>query len=954
MSTKFLSPGWRMPRNANQSKQSNYSMDFDGGSRIDCGNDIQIFTDSHSYSFWVKKPTISEGYIFGYGIDSVVIFFGDGRIRFYTGGLTSGTDFYSSTSLSTNTWYHICCTYEKNGDKKIYIDGSLDNTISTSGTIQTGGVGLTIAARNLGGSISHYFTGQLDGMCLFNYALLSSQVTTLWGGGTSVSNPMALPSPPIAYYPLGTSAWNGNFLAENNAIGDYVFDFSGNDDCVDVASSNDFAFGTNGYSLSLWFKPDGNNSGLSNAGVNILDMRSTSVNEPVPSLWLRTDGASGFIKLLVQLNAKAQATVTLNSGNWYHVIVTNDGYTSKIYLNGNTTPIASGTDTTNYLAAPLKIGKFYANTQYSFNGKISNVQIFNTALPDTEVETLYNNGSPIKTLANIPQSSNLKAWYKLDASEIYNSLSTEWSVDNNQNPSNYDGSVYFNGTFTGGWTSQVLLPSNFTFSFWIKTTYTGSTYTSFLESASSIPANEGYDVFRYNNMASGRWRLNTNIGGLSNVPVTPVINDGKWHNIIVNYNPTTTTMTVYTDNQQSYSSSSWDIGTNQQNITRLGKAFDGSGAAFTDTNLSNLAVWTGDLTTSQRAELFNNGTPSILTTHSNYSNLNHWWTMQDKTGGFQDVVGSSTNVSLPTAVIETGFVNALAGNSSGMSQTNLVQSDLQTVAPFSKYALNFDAIDLDRIDTGVKLFNDMTSFTASIWAKGWSTSTLSVLMSQYDGGNNPGPFILTARHSTNTDGFTAWIDIGGTFYTSHNDIGFSDNTKWINLVATWDGSNIILYINGIAGQTTSASGTIRNTTLYNFFIGGYPVGINSNSYDGELSNCAVWNTALSATQVREIYNEGLPSDLNSHSAVSSLASWWQLGENSSFASNWICADEKGTNNGESVNMGVDALTNGVGTTANGTSSGMAVGALVGNAPYSTANAISSGMAVTAKGTDVPS
>ena len=47
-------------------------------------------------------------------------------------------------------------------------------------------------------------------------------------------------------------------------------------------------------------------------------------------------------------------------------------------------------------------------------------------------------------------------------------------------------------------------------------------------------------------------------------------------------------------------------------------------------------------------------------------------------------------------------------------------------------------------------------------------------------------------------------------------------------------------------------------------------------------------------------------------------------------------------------MGVDALTNGVGTTANGTSSGMAVGALLGNAPYSNANAISSGMAVTAR------
>ena len=37
----------------------------------------------------------------------------------------------------------------------------------------------------------------------------------------------------------------------------------------------------------------------------------------------------------------------------------------------------------------------------------------------------------------------------------------------------------------------------------------------------------------------------------------------------------------------------------------------------------------------------------------------------------------------------------------------------------------------------------------------------------------------------------------------------------------------------------------------------------------------------------------------------------------------------------------DALVNGVGTTANGVSSGMSEGNLVGDAPYSTANALSS-------------
>ena len=110
---------------------------------------------------------------------------------------------------------------------------------------------------------------------------------------------------------------------------------------------------------------------------------------------------------------------------------------------------------------------------------------------------------------------------------------------------------------------------------------------------------------------------------------------------------------------------------------------------------------------------------------------------------------------------------------------------------------------------------------------------------------------------------------------------------------------------------------------------------------------------MTASQVREVYNEGLPSNLHNFSGTAPVA-WWQLGENSSFNGNdWICADEIGSNNGQSNGMPVGALTNGVGTTANGTSTGMSEGSLIGDAPYSTANAISSGMPVTARGTDVP-
>jgi hypothetical protein len=63
MSTKFLSPGWRMPRNANQSKQSNYSMDFDASSSQYVDTNFvpaDNLTLDCSISAWVNMPAINN------------------------------------------------------------------------------------------------------------------------------------------------------------------------------------------------------------------------------------------------------------------------------------------------------------------------------------------------------------------------------------------------------------------------------------------------------------------------------------------------------------------------------------------------------------------------------------------------------------------------------------------------------------------------------------------------------------------------------------------------------------------------------------------------------------------------------------------------------------------------------------------------------------------------------
>jgi len=946
MSTKFLSPGWRMPRNANQSKQSNYSMDFDTSSTHIEFATIQLNT-TKSVSFWVNWNTTITGVMLGGGSGNYYpqIHETGGATRFYVRD-TGGVDYYTYNSLlNTNQWYHVCIT--GNGTTaKVYLDGSLIGTMTD----------YTPALKyiNTENGSQYGMVGKLDAVCIFDYELSLSQITTLYGTGSAIGNPMALPRTPIAYYPLGESAGgfvggSGTWLTENNAIGDYVFSFDRNassasgNDRIDISSFNY----TGDKTVSFWINWDSNAEGcVLGHNTNVYYYPYIRYYNNYTHIWLK-DSSSGV--------GQVRYSVSPDVGRWYHYCITGDGTTATVYIDG----VSVGTTTDRN----LDINQINAYDNILGNDcKLSNVQIFNTALSGPEVETLYNYGSPIQTLANIPQNSNLKAWYKLDASEIYNGTSTKWEV--NQALSFWKNSVDFNLTDSSANrayiqcanTTNLNLTGAMTISAWMKGDQISSGSYNGLGTQGNSPS-RGYGLLRGTNNAI--FSISDNGSNFLNVSSPSNTWLDGWNHIVGVFDPNSR-FELYVNGVFSASGTNYAQQTST-NPFQIGSRGDGSNLYNWLGQLSNVSIWNtalsnggvsvGSVAGGEIATLYNGGEPlqDLLTGPQN-SNLLSWWKLDNITTGIQDSKGTNngTIVTLGNGSVSkfNQSVSTLNGTSSGMNQSNLVQSDLQTVAPYSKYALDFDAGSSNRIDTGAKILNNMTSYTASIWAKGWSTSTLSVLMSQYDGGS-VSPLILTARHSANTNGFTAWLTLDGTFYTSHNDEGFSDNTKWVNLTVTWDGSDLILYVNGIAGDVTSASGTIDNSTTYNFHIGGYS-NVTSNSYDGQLSNCSVWNTALTFSQVREIYNEGLPSNLNSHSAYSNLISWWQLGENSSFGgTNWICADEKGSNDGTSTAMPVSALTNGVGTTANGVSSGMAEGNLVGDAPYSDANAVSSGMAVQA-------
>ena len=142
--------------------------------------------------------------------------------------------------------------------------------------------------------------------------------------------------------------------------------------------------------------------------------------------------------------------------------------------------------------------------------------------------------------------------------------------------------------------------------------------------------------------------------------------------------------------------------------------------------MSNFQVWNTNLSDSQVLSLYNNGKPiQTLNDIPQNSNLIGWWQLND-TATFDGTnwnipddsgnnnTGVSSNMTQDN-LVDTN-VSALNGTSSGMSQASLVQSDLQTVAPYSKYALDFDGTaDYINIPNSTDFDFGTADFTWSFW-----------------------------------------------------------------------------------------------------------------------------------------------------------------------------------------------------------------------------------------------
>lgn len=167
---------------------------------------------------------------------------------------------------------------------------------------------------------------------------------------------------------------------------------------------------------------------------------------------------------------------------------------------------------------------------------------------------------------------------------------------------------------------------------------------------------------------------------------------------------------------------------------------------------------------------------------------------------------------------------------------------------------NNGAFVFDGSGGGVTLTNDTTyriSFpSVEVWVKLNVTQTQRVFFSQYSQSSGPTGYGLGINDSTNN--LVKWFTGNlGTVNTSSSTTVLA-NSVWYHVVATYDGANKRIYVNGVLENTTAWTNGIDNTNTLSSI--GFLEVASSQYLNGNLACVRVYNRALTLAEIRQNFN----------------------------------------------------------------------------------------------------
>lgn len=406
---------------------------FDGGAGYVSvpDSDDWAFGGDFTIEFWANLadfPSESEGEPYGGvflssdagGGDANKWFFAlaGGVLNFHINDPVNGGVFLVNApfSPSLNTWYHLALTRKAN-TFTAYVNGVAVGSDQCSRAMPN-----AYAPLMLGQAEGFYFKGALDEMAIYNRALTVSEINAIYtAGGAGKDNPLCV-SP--ATNAIGWWAGDGDavdLINTNNgtlynavyAAGEVnrAFDLDGSSGYVAVPDSDQWAFGTNNFTIELWANfadyLSGDEGHPYGGGIIASDNGGGNTGK-----WMFT-AADGVIDF--HINDPTNGPVFLvnaefypDPGAWYHLALTRSNQLFTIYVNGLPVGMDTNSRSVPNAAAPLTIGQAEG---FFFYGKLDEITIYRGALGGPEIAAIHAAGGAGKCKSDVDQDG-LPDWWE--------------------------------------------------------------------------------------------------------------------------------------------------------------------------------------------------------------------------------------------------------------------------------------------------------------------------------------------------------------------------------------------------------------------------------------------------------------------------------------------------------------------------------------------------------------
>lgn len=129
--------------------------------------------------------------------------------------------------------------------------------------------------------------------------------------------------------------------------------------------------------------------------------------------------------------------------------------------------------------------------------------------------------------------------------------------------------------------------------------------------------------------------------------------------------------------------------------------------------------------------------------------------------------------------------------------------------------------------------------------------------------------------------------------TQHNLTGTFSTGVWYHIAWTWDGTNGVIYVNGVQNRTFTDNSN-GYAVRFSIWAGG---GGRWNAYSNSLvDELATWDSALTSADITTIYNNGVPGDISSYSPLV----WYRMGDGTEAGSGTDIYDMSGNSSANAI------------------------------------------------------